>query len=143
MPRFFELLNGGGSQGVRLSIAEARGILLRMGTATDLFVYELQIPLRSKDPFPFGINPADSMISIGFESVVSAQQNTRRGMGFGGPPPGDMGGFGGPGGGGPPPGDSGGPPPGMRPPGDEASSSSAAIKEWMNVRLARFPDGTH
>jgi hypothetical protein len=136
--RFFEMLNDGATEGVRVSMFEARGLLLRMSGRDELFVYEIQIPLRSGAEYPFGINPKDSIISIGFESVAFSSQGNRSRMGDGpgpgGPPPGgDMGGFGPPGGG--PGGEMGGPPPGMQ--GRSETSTNVSVKQWMRIVLAR------
>lgn len=123
----FELLNNGSNQGVRLSLAEARGILLRMSEERDLFVYEMQIPLRTSDAFPFGVNPTDSLVSVGIETAAATQRQPRPRIdedpAFGPPPGGPM----------------GGPPPGMRVEYMGGASSSNLIKEWVTVRLARTP----
>lgn len=123
----FELLNSGSNQGVRLSLTEARGILLRMSEERDLFVYELQIPLRTSDAFPFGVNPTDSLVSIGIETAASTQRQPRPRIdddpAFGPPPGAPM----------------GGPPPGVRMETMGGGSSPNPIKEWVTVRLARAP----
>jgi hypothetical protein len=141
-PKYFELLNNEDEGGVRMSFSEAQGLLLNMNRQESALIFELQVPLHSNKIFPFGIDVADSVIGVGFESGrmeqtrkpegMSDSEGDRRGSGGAGGT-----GAGIPGGGGMPGG--GGGYGGHLPRGGDAgeSASSSSIKQWMQVRLAK------
>jgi hypothetical protein len=117
---------------------ELKTMKVQLGISQKAFVYELQIPLKKTNDFPFTLTPGDNnnVIGIGFkteENPVSKPGGGSGGPGGGqgGPPPGG-------GRGGPPGGGQGGPPSGGGRDRKD-SNSSEPIDIWIKATLAHNP----
>ncbi|UCE40148.1 MAG: hypothetical protein JSV17_11855 [Candidatus Aminicenantes bacterium] len=78
----------------KMDIEDTKGIEVKMRNVGGTFVYELKVPLVSREEYPFtiGANPGDT-IGVGFLSPKMQMKRPNKMRGMGGMPPGGSGGM--------------------------------------------------
>jgi len=74
-----EILNSDPNNRLRLSFAELKGIELRMNTSGSSLVYELKVPLKQSERYPYAIGQGEfTSVAIGFETALVAPEGASR-----------------------------------------------------------------